>query len=85
MHIPFKFSLFLAFLLYYTFMLILLNRSCYSVNQDTEFTAKGLQESKEYEFRVAACNSAGTGEFSGCSKPFKVQSLPGMIIAFIIF
>ncbi|XP_060593324.1 uncharacterized protein LOC132747735 isoform X2 [Ruditapes philippinarum] len=46
----------------------------YSVNQVTEFTATSLQEGKEYEFRVAACNNAGTGEFSNYSEPFKVQS-----------
>ncbi|XP_060602480.1 twitchin-like isoform X2 [Ruditapes philippinarum] len=50
--------------------------SSYSVNQVTEFTVEGLQDGKEYEFRVAACNNAGTGEFSNYSEPIKVQPPP---------
>jgi hypothetical protein len=65
---------------YYIFLFVLLHRSSCSVNQVTEFTIKGLHEGKEYEFRAAACNKAGTGEFSNCSEPIQVQSLQGMII-----
>lgn len=57
----------------------LLHRCSYSDIPDTEFTAKGLTEGKECEFRVAAVNNAGTGEFSSCTEPIKAQPPPSMI------
>ena len=36
---------------------------------ETTFTVKDLIEGKEYEFRVAAVNKAGTGPFSEPSEP----------------
>ena len=36
---------------------------------ETTFTVKDLMEGKEYEFRVAATNKAGTGPFSEPSEP----------------
>ncbi len=35
-----------------------------SGNAEPEYTVKGLQEGKEYEFRIAASNKAGTGKFA---------------------
>ncbi|XP_070200689.1 twitchin-like isoform X4 [Littorina saxatilis] len=43
---------------------------------DTEYTVKGLQEGKEYEFRVAAINAAGPGEFSEGSGAIKAAPAP---------
>ncbi|CAL1540886.1 unnamed protein product, partial [Lymnaea stagnalis] len=43
---------------------------------DTEFQVKGLQEGKEYEFRVAAVNNAGIGEFSDGSGYIKALPPP---------
>ncbi|XP_055900297.1 twitchin-like isoform X6 [Biomphalaria glabrata] len=43
---------------------------------DTEFQVKGLQEGKAYEFRVAAVNNAGIGEFSDGSGYIKALPPP---------
>ncbi|XP_071104533.1 twitchin-like isoform X3 [Haliotis cracherodii] len=43
---------------------------------DTEYTVKGLQEGKDYEFRVCAVNAAGPGEHSECSDSIKAQPPP---------
>lgn len=44
---------------------------------DTEFTVKGLQAGREYEFRVAAVNAAGIGDFSDESSAIKAAPPPG--------
>lgn len=44
----------------------------------TEATVKGLVEGKPYEFRVAAVNDAGPGEFAETSKPIKPAPPPSM-------
>ncbi|KAH3877136.1 hypothetical protein DPMN_000993, partial [Dreissena polymorpha] len=43
---------------------------------ETEFTVKGLQEGKEYDFRVAGVNNAGTGDFAETTAPIKAQPPP---------
>ncbi|VDK33796.1 unnamed protein product, partial [Dibothriocephalus latus] len=40
---------------------------------DTELTVSKLQPDCDYEFRVAAINSAGTGEFSQPSEPYSPE------------
>ena len=47
---------------------------------DTEATVKGLVEGKPYEFRVAAVNDAGPGEFAETSKPIKPAPPPSMYL-----
>ena len=54
-------------------------RCSYSDIADTEFTVKGLQEGKEYEFRVAAVNKAGPGDFSEATDRIKAQPPPGKL------
>lgn len=40
---------------------------------ETEYTVKGLQAGKEYEFRVAASNKAGTGKWSQTDAPIEAR------------
>lgn len=40
---------------------------------ETEATIKGLQEGKEYEFRVAAVNKAGIGKWSQTEKAIEAR------------
>ena len=44
---------------------------------DNEFTVKGLTEGKEYEFRVAAINNAGLGDYAETEDTIKAQQPPG--------
>ena len=44
---------------------------------DNEFTVKGLTEGKEYEFRVAAINNAGLGDYAETEDAIKAQQPPG--------
>ena len=39
----------------------------------TKYTVKQLKENMEYEFRVAAVNKAGTGDYSQCATPITVR------------
>ncbi|KAK3703484.1 hypothetical protein RRG08_024788 [Elysia crispata] len=43
---------------------------------DTEYTVRGLQPGMEYDFRVAAVNNAGIGDFSEGSGDIKAQPPP---------
>lgn len=52
-------------------MFYLLCRASPSDVKDTEFTVKGLLEGREYEFRVAAVNDAGTGAYAETSEAIK--------------
>ena len=46
---------------------------------ETEFTVRGLKPDTAYEFRVAAQNKAGLGDFSGSSKSTKATEQIGML------
>ena len=51
---------------------------------DTTLTIKDLIEGKEYEFRVAAVNKAGTGPFSEPSEPRIAKPPYGKINCFFV-
>ena len=44
---------------------------------DCNFTVNNLAENSEYEFRIAATNAAGTGEFSLPCAPIKIKEKLG--------
>jgi len=43
---------------------------------DTKVTVKGLTEGKPYEFRVAAVNEAGPGQYAETKEPIKPAPAP---------
>lgn len=49
---------------------------------DCQMTIVKLQPDSEYEFRVAAMNSAGTSEFSLPSEPYTPQKAVGRCLPF---
>ena len=49
-------------------------------SEDTSFTATGLKEGTEYEFRVAAENKAGVGTFSPATQPTLAKEPYGKFI-----
>ena len=61
---------------------MLSNRACPHEIDDTEFTVKNLIEGKPYEFRVAAVNEAGVGEFAECEKPIVPKAPASELIIF---
>ena len=50
----------------------------------TDYTVRGLKSDTVYEFRVAAQNKAGVGEFSGSSKSTKAVEQIGMEISALV-
>lgn len=54
-----------------------ISRCSFADIPDNEFTVRGLTEGKEYEFRVAAVNNAGVGDFSDATERIKAQPPPG--------
>ena len=48
--------------------------------EDTQLTVKGLQEGKQYEFRVAAINNAGVGDYSDGSGNITANPPPGAFL-----
>ena len=48
-----------------------------SVVRGHKYSVTGLREHTLYEFRVAAINRAGAGEFTECSMPVEVQEPVG--------
>jgi len=45
---------------------------------DNKVTVKGLTEGKPYEFRVAAVNDAGPGEYAETKEPIKPAPAPSL-------
>jgi hypothetical protein len=52
---------------------------------DNEFTIKGLQDGKEYEFRVAAVNKAGPGDWAETSEAIEARPADCMYRFFFVF
>ena len=52
---------------------------------DTEITVKGLQEGREYEFRVAAVNKAGVGKASQTAKAIEARAPDGNLELLLFF
>lgn len=50
---------------------------------DTEYQVRGLTNGKEYEFRVAAVNAAGPGEFCETSEAIKARPPPGEVLMWL--
>ena len=44
----------------------------------TKYTVKRLKENMEYEFRVAAVNKAGVGDYAQCATPITVREPIGV-------
>jgi titin len=54
--------------------MILFKKSVSHTGDDNQFTVKGLQEGKEYEFRVAATNKAGAGKWSQTEQAIEARA-----------
>ena len=52
-------------------------RANFAAIYNHDFTVKGLTEGKEYEFRVAAINNAGLGDYAETEDTIKAQQPPG--------
>jgi len=49
---------------------------------DNKVTVKGLTEGKPYEFRVAAVNEAGPGQYAETKEPIKPAPAPSLFFLF---
>ena len=51
---------------------------------DNKVTVKGLTEGKPYEFRVAAVNEAGPGQYAETKEAIKPAPAPSWFFCFIL-
>ena len=51
---------------------------------DNKVTVKGLTEGKPYEFRVAAVNEAGPGQYAETKEPIKPAPPPSWFLLFLL-
>ena len=53
--------------------ILIINKSLSERISDNEHVVKGLQENKEYEFRVAAVNKVGKGKWAQTDAPIEAR------------